>query len=397
MAVQTVSGQTSPLSVQKLVNKSQAQLGEVLTYTVTLTNSGTVTASNIIVDDMVTAKAVYLPNSATLSAGSFTPGFPSHTWAIASLPASGTATLVFSASVISEGVIFNSAIIPNIDTAQVCTTIPFRVCAGSNYAVLVSAPAGYSNYKFYNGALLVQDGSLNSFTATAAGEYKVVVDNLPNVCSDVSCCPVVIEELPIPSLTLAAGPSLTVAVGTNVTLTASGCASGTIAWPTSLTGTNMLSRVVSSTTTTVYSATCTTGPACSMPASLTVYAITPQLVVQKKVSKAKAQLGELISYTITLANTSPVAANNVVVRDSISAEAVIVPGSVASSSGNFTVGLPVSLWTVGSLPANTTVTLTYSASLVAEGIVNSKVRVSGSEMTICTSVPFKVCPGDPFL
>lgn len=383
------------LNLVSYVNKSKAYPGELLTYTVVLTNTGKGSASNIIVNDLLSTKATYIPNSVSYTAGSFTTGIPMYTWAIASLPASGSATLVFSASVVTEGVVFNSATITNVDTAQVCTSIPFRVCAGSNYAIRIDAPAGYSKYKFYNGTTLLAETTVNSYTATAAGEYKVIGDNLPAACSEGSCCPIIIEEWPLPSLTLTASAGLTIATGTTLTLTASGCTSGTIAWPSNLTGTNALTRVVSPMLTTTYSVSCITPTACVTSVSTTINVINPQVTVLKKVDKGKAQLGEVLSYTLTVINPTPVTATNIVVRDSLSGGGTIIPGSIAASTGQYTQGPLVNLWSIPSLPANTTVTVVYSVSVTAEGIIYGKASNQGVDMTVCTSVPFRFCKGDP--
>lgn len=196
------------LHVSKLASTSRARVGDVISYTILLTNSGTGTASNIVVQDSLSGKALLLTDSVTASVGTFIPGIPLHTWAIASIPANTTATLVYSASVLSEGIIYNSTTIPG-DTARVCTSVPFVVCSGSNYAIRISGPAGFADYAFYNGNTLVYRGPLNSYTATAPGAYNVVVNDLPNGCAQVACCPIIIEEIGLP-------PTFTV-VATNPT------------------------------------------------------------------------------------------------------------------------------------------------------------------------------------
>jgi len=101
------------LSLQTLVNKAQAQLGEVLTYSVIVTNTGLAAATNVIVEEYLSAKAIYIPNSATTSTGTFTAGIPTNTWAIASIPANSSATLAYSASVVGEGIVTNTGTISN--------------------------------------------------------------------------------------------------------------------------------------------------------------------------------------------------------------------------------------------------------------------------------------------
>ncbi|KAB7731293.1 DUF11 domain-containing protein [Rudanella paleaurantiibacter] len=196
------------LVLTKAVSTNRTTLGAVVSYTVTLANTGPVSATSIVVSDTASAGVLIVPGSASVSAGSFTPGMGGGTWAIASLPAGATATLVYSASLTTEGVSTNTASIPGQD-ASVCTTIPYRVCAGQPFGIRLGAPAGFSRYQWFltapgaTTATLVSDGTLNSFTATLPGEYQVVIDEgIAGGCLQSTCCPFVIEETQVPLFTV---------------------------------------------------------------------------------------------------------------------------------------------------------------------------------------------------
>jgi uncharacterized repeat protein (TIGR01451 family) len=201
------------LSLDKQVSLSKAQVGDVLIYTIMLGNSSPVAASNTVVDDVLGVGANYIPNSATVTAGSFTPGLQGGTWAVASVPGNTTLTLTFSASITSDGVIYNTATIAGKE-AKVCTSVPILVCKGAPIAMQIDAPTGYTRYQWYltnpTGTTLVSDvistsanaATANSYTATRPGEYQVVVDDgVPGSCPDLSCCPVIIEETQVPLFT----------------------------------------------------------------------------------------------------------------------------------------------------------------------------------------------------
>ncbi len=192
------------LNLTKVASKTRANLGEVISYTVTLSNTGNAPATNVVVEDVLSAGLAYVPNSASVSLGTIAAGSPISSWSITSLAAGQTATLVLSASILAEGVHYNTARIPG-DTTTTCVSVAYRVCQGSGYAIRILGPTGYTRYQWYNGTQLVAETTTNSYTATAAGEYKVVVDNGSGTCPDGSCCPVIIEEVAIPSTFTVAG------------------------------------------------------------------------------------------------------------------------------------------------------------------------------------------------
>lgn len=206
------SSYTSPVCVVapsfkliKLVSTAKPQLGDVISYTIVLANTGPVAATSVVVSDTFSAGLSIVPGSVSASLGSFATAGNGGTWAIASLPVGTTATLIYSASVLVEGVLFNTATIPG-DEAQVCISVPIKVCKGKAFSVEMDAPTGYSRYQWYRTApgslssTIVYDGPTNSYTATLSGEYQLVVDGGGNgKCPTLSCCPVVIEETEVPS------------------------------------------------------------------------------------------------------------------------------------------------------------------------------------------------------
>ena len=201
-----------------------------------------------------------------------------------------------------------------------------------------------------------------------------------------------VTVMPTPSVSLTAS-NTGLTVGQSATLTASGCSSGTLVWSTGVTG--VVSIVVSPTVTTTYTVTCSTGAQCSATASVLIgVGQAPKLALTKAVSKTRAQLGDIISYTVTLANTGGVSATNVVVRDSLSAGIAVVPGSAMASVGSVTLGSPTSTWVIGNLPGGATATFIFSASVLTEGVVYNTASIPGNTTTVCTTIPVKFCKDD---
>lgn len=208
------SGCAPMLDITKQVDKSKAKIGDRLVYTIKVINLSSVANSQVVVQDVMSMGLAYVANSATASTGTFTAsGTSGGTWTIPSLPGNATATLTYSASVLMDGVQYNVAMLGSKE-AKVCTSIPIPVCKGVPFSIQLDAPTGYTRYQWYltntSGTTLVSDvtatsanaATVNSYTATRPGEYKIVVDEgVLGSCSDVSCCPIIIEETEVPFFT----------------------------------------------------------------------------------------------------------------------------------------------------------------------------------------------------
>ncbi|WP_298608383.1 gliding motility-associated C-terminal domain-containing protein, partial [uncultured Spirosoma sp.] len=123
----------------------------------------------------------------------------------------------------------------------------------------------------------------------------------------------------------------------------------------------------------------------------------PLLDLTKQVNKTRATLGEVVTYTLTLTNKGTGTATNVEVQESMSAGLALVPGSVVTASGSYAATSPVGIWTIPSLAAGATTTLTFSASVTQVGVVYNKAAIPGDTVSVCTTVPVKVCKGAPIL
>ena len=202
---------TPLLTLDKRVSSSVAKVGTVLTYSIVVANVGTAAATNVMVTDSSSTGLRYVANSATPPVGTtFTQGNPLSTLTIGTLAAGQSLTLTFQAIADSAGVLYNKASIPG-KTVSVCTSVPYRICAGESYVFNLTAPVGRSSYRWFrtvNGTTT----ELTSFTTnvlqiTAAGSYSLSVDNRMGSCPDFSCCPFIIEEDSLPTFAARATPA----------------------------------------------------------------------------------------------------------------------------------------------------------------------------------------------
>ncbi|WP_018618457.1 DUF11 domain-containing protein, partial [Spirosoma luteum] len=183
----------------KLVDKSKAKVGDVLTYTLVITNSGTTDLVNAVVRDSASIGLTYVPNSAIAPAGTvFTPGNGLSTWTVARLAPNERLSLVFKARIDSTGILYNTATVQG-DTAIVCTTVPVKVCPGSVYSFSLVAKQGRSTYRWFRDGREIRGEINHILVVTAPGSYSLDPSGGTGLCPDFSCCPFVVEFDTLPS------------------------------------------------------------------------------------------------------------------------------------------------------------------------------------------------------
>ena len=183
----------------KLVDKSKAKVGDILTYTLVLTNSGNTDLVNAVVRDSASIGLTYVPNSATAPAGTiFTPGNRVSTWTVATLAPNERLSLVFKARIDSTGVLYNTATVQG-DTAIVCTSVPVKVCPGSVYSFSLVARQGRSTYRWFRNGLEIRGEINHILVVTAPGSYSLDPSGGAGLCPDFSCCPFIVEFDTLPS------------------------------------------------------------------------------------------------------------------------------------------------------------------------------------------------------
>ncbi|WP_165358907.1 SdrD B-like domain-containing protein [Spirosoma sordidisoli] len=195
------------LVVDKYVSASRAKLGDVLTYTLVLSNVGPTTATNVVVKDSTTTGLSYVAGSASVPTGtSFTPGVPVSYWSVAAISAGQSLSLTLQARVDSSGILYNQTSIPG-DTATVCTSVPVKVCVGEVYTFRLTVAPGRASYQWYKDGLVMAGATTNVLDVSSPGSYSLAVDNTAGQCPDFSCCPFIVEEDTLPTFQAVALPA----------------------------------------------------------------------------------------------------------------------------------------------------------------------------------------------
>ena len=123
----------------------------------------------------------------------------------------------------------------------------------------------------------------------------------------------------------------------------------------------------------------------------------PTYALAKTVDLKQVEKGGIVTYTVSLTNTSGTTATGLVLTDQLSSTAITLVGSATTSAGSFAPGLNSGTWSLSSLAGGQVATLVFRAQLNEEGITYNTVTLPGQQTaTVCTSVPAHVCAGVSF-
>ena len=234
----SVQAQTQPtinLSLHTYSNTQSPAIGDVVTYSVVVTNApGSATATGITVQDNLPAEGVaFVPGSASVVRGTATfttTGSTTATVGTLSIPAiapGDSAILVFKATVQARGVWFNIAEItaagqtdtnsvPNNhsltedDYDAICFSVPILWYVGDQYTITV--PSGYDQIVWYRevggvstaisssavSTSLAEVNSDFSLTIKSPGTYRFVTYRAG--CPSTNCCDIIMQPGPYGSL-----------------------------------------------------------------------------------------------------------------------------------------------------------------------------------------------------
>ncbi|MDA1853814.1 hypothetical protein PDJ89_14995 [Bacillus cereus] len=373
------SVRTAIVNPTKTVSPQVADIGDIITYTIALPNTGNIPATNVIVTDPIPAGTTFIPNSVTINGVSQPNINPAGGIQVGTINASSTTTVTFQVQVTSlpqNGVIRN---IGNTTfTYQPDPTKPAITTTNPTPPTTVPINTAIINPIKTADKTAVDIGDIITYTITFNNDGTVPATNViftDSIPAGTTFIPnsVVLNNNPVPN----SNPALGITVGTlnpgetktlsfqvRVTQIPAG---GTITNEASTTYTYQPDPTLPPVT--------TTEP--TPPTSVTVNTATVNPT--KSADRAFADIGDIITYTISLQNNGTVPATNIVLTDPIPNGTTFIPNSVTINGISQPNTNPSTGITVGTLDPTEAATITFQVQVISvppNGLVENQGTVS---------------------
>ncbi|MES5926006.1 DUF11 domain-containing protein [Bacillus cereus group sp. MG9] len=349
------------LHANKSVSQTFAEVGDVLTYTFALTNDGNVTANNVLLSDSIATGTSFVPNSVIVN-GVTQPGATPASINIGSINANTTITASFQILITS---------IPNPNPILNSASISYNFIVDPNASPVSTNTTTNTTFIQVNDANVISAKSVDRAFATVGDilTYTVILTNAGSVSAD---NPTFIDINPdgttfIPNTFLINGVLQNNADPNIGVLLPSIPASGLITVSYQVTVTALPAQnPTTNSSSTQYSFVLNPGDPPIIETSLSNTVSTQinlaNVVIVKEVDLTIADVGQPITYTISLANLGNTTANNVVVTDIIPPGTTIVPNSIFIGGALQLGADPSTGLQVGSIPAGGFTTIVFQIS-----------------------------------
>ncbi len=358
--------QGADLSVVKTASNTAPTVGTNVTFTIQVTNLGPNAAVNARVTDLLPAGLTF--QSATPSVGTYnqTTGL----WTIGTLNNGANATLTVVATAATAGTVTNIATVTS-DTADSVTTnntssVNVVIGGTTTNADLSVTKTGTTTANRGENLTYVMTATNNGpGTATNVVVKDTFTSGIATFsnASGAQCSLTNLTELRCTIASMTSGQQVPITV-VFTTAQQSTCTTGTVTDSASISSDTADNNSANNT-----SATVTTNITCPQP----------NLNVTKTDGRSSANVGDTLNYTISITNSTNVAATNVTVTDSLPSGLT----NVSAGNGGNVSGNQVT-WNNQTVPANGTLTLTVNGTTqnVSNGTsLTNYVTVTGTNLT----------------
>lgn len=370
-----VTPQVIDLSLAMNVNRPRPLVGQDVTFTLTLANAGPNTATNISVRNMIPNGMTFVSANPSVGAYSSTTGL----WTLPSLAASANATLQLVASFDTPQVITNTAEVFAVDQFDSDSTPNNNVPTEDDQASVVLEPAT-ADLSLRKTVDNVEPNLGDTVT------FTITVSNAgPDVATGVS----VLDQLPAGLAFVSATPSIgnynavsgiwtigEIGVGVNRTL---------LLVATAMTPGPKV-NVARVETADQFDPDSTPGNNVLAEDDQDAITVTPQLIdlsLTKTINNASPNVGQNVTYVLTLTNAGPSTATGVTVLDRLNAGVSLV--SATATNGNYAAA--TGIWTAGPIAAGAIARLTIIAQVIQVGTFINTAEVMTANQPDINSTP----------
>ncbi len=381
-ATTTTTVSAADLSMSKLDSPDPVNAGENITYTLTVTNnSSTIPAQSVTVSDPIPANTTFVsvgsaPSGWTRTDTTTTGQTGTITYTRATLPASGTATFTVTVKVDSGAA--NNSIISN--TANVASSTPDDNSANDaqTATTTVRTPSDLSLSKTVNNATPnVGENVTFTITVSNAGPYAATG--------------VTIKDLLPPGLSYVSDDGAgSYAQGTGIWTVGTVAVSGTATLHiTATAGAPTISGVTNTAEITAadqFDPDSTPNNHSSGEddqSSVVVTARSADVSLSKTVDNSSPNVGQDVTFRITLSNGGPNAATNVLVKDLLPAALTFVSSTQSQGTYDSVSGI----WTGGTVDASSSATLSIKATVQSSGTITNTAEVTACDVFDPDSTP----------
>jgi uncharacterized repeat protein (TIGR01451 family) len=388
---ETATPPTADLRMEKAVSDPNPNVGDTITFTITVYNDGPDTATNVTVEDVIPSGYIY--SAGTIAGGDSRDdsGAPTLTWTINSLTNSSSVNLTFQVVVQASGTYKNVAQVtasdqydpdstPNNDDGDQSeddedseTTAPQQADLRIKKSVDDSIP---------------DPGDTITFTIT-------VYNDGPDTATNITVEDVIPSGYIYSAGTIAGGDSRNDSGAPTLTWTINSLANSSnvnLTFQAVVQASGIYKNVAQVTASDQYDPDSTPNNDDGDQSeddedSETASPPTADLTIQKAVSDPNPNVGDTITFTITVYNYGPDAATNVTVEDVIPSGFTYVASSIAGGDSRDDSGDPVLTWTINSLASGANVNLTFQVVVQASGIYKNVAQVTASDQYDPDSTP----------
>jgi large repetitive protein len=205
----TINQQVADLSLTKTVSNNTPNVGDVVMFTIQVSNAGPDAATNLEIEDYlpigyssinaITGGGIYLNDTITWSIDTLLAGADSSFTftAIVRIPTGAAKEYVNVAEVTasdqhdpdSEP---NNGIPTEDDFDTACVSPLLKLCKENTANYILNVPTGYAAYQWKKDGLDIPGAVFSTYNAIEGGVYTVLING--QACLDGNCCPFIIQE-----------------------------------------------------------------------------------------------------------------------------------------------------------------------------------------------------------